>query len=66
MRRWAERHPNGGAEADVAQQQADAAVEQSRQQGWQVARVVRDQKQIRRETDRIAREIGKTMRPREN
>lgn len=58
-----ERRPDGAA-AEAAQQQVDEAVQRSRAQGQRVARVIREQQAVRRETDQIAREIERTMRPR--
>lgn len=61
---WWRHRPDGAAAAE-AQRHADAALEQSLMHADQSRRLAWDARAVRRETDRVAREIERTMRPRE-
>ena len=63
------RRPPDGEHVDQAvveaQREADAARDAARARAPRVEQVIREQRRIRREYDRISREIESTMRPRE-
>lgn len=61
---WFRHRPNGAA-VEQAQRQADDALAQDQARAYDAARAAWDARAVRWETDLVAEEIRRTMRPRE-